>query len=509
MRPSLLFAFSGAAVVISACSSSETPERRNEATTERVERVGRQSSAVINGMLDTTHPAVVAILLKSGDSEGLCSGTIVKVDATRHIGWVATAAHCVDTPPIFVLQGADFSDAANTLRYDVIDYKADSRWSGSIPSDYDLAVIRIAGVDASTPTIPLVTSPDGLTVGKAVVSVGFGRTSLTAPTMPEDQNTQRWRVAKQLSEVGSRIAFTQSASGICQGDSGGPVIVTTASGERVAGIHSYVEGDCDGTGVSCRVTTGASFFATELTKALPADSCDLCEKIASSGNGLCITASKNCQADPQCGGYYQCLVDGGTKAQCLTKFPKAEGPFNAAANCTCTQACTTQCKGTFECVNAPKCGYKLPAGACTTCTESGCCDEALACASDGTCYLCLKTSDAAAECKTNAARKAMATCVANKCKTECAGSGLDTGAEPVSEEPVVDPEAPVGGGGGTTTTTTTEGCSIGAVGVSGGGGVRDTGRVPSFGLVLLGLGAFGALARVRRARARARRSSRC
>jgi hypothetical protein len=344
----------------------------------------------------------------------------------------------------------------------VIDYAADSRWTGQIPSLYDIAMIRIAGVDAATPTIPLVTAPDNLTVGKAVVSVGYGRTTAAEPSPTDVQNSSRWRVSKNLSDVGNVIAFTQTTSGICQGDSGGPVIVATAGGERVVGIHSYVEGGCTGRGVSCRVTIGDTFFSNQLAKPLPPDSCELCEKIANSGNGLCITASRNCEADPQCNGYYQCLVDGGTKAACLVKFPKAEGPFNATANCTCTQACATQCKGTFQCINTPKCGYKLPAGDCTKCTEAACCDEALACASDGTCYLCLKTNDAAAECATNAARKTMATCVANKCKTECAGSGLDTGAEPTAEEPVVDPNAAAPGGGGGTTTTTTEGCSVGA-----------------------------------------------
>ena len=149
------------------------------------------------------------------------------------------------------------------------------------------------------------------------------------------------------------------------------------------------------------------------------------------------------------------------RSSCLTKFPKAEGPFNVAANCQCSQACVTECKGTFECLNAPKCGYKLPAGQCAVCTESACCDETLACASDGACYVCLKTKDAAAECATNPARKAMAACVASKCQTPCAGTGLDTGADPAADpaaEPAADPAntaAP-----GSTTTTTTSGCSM-------------------------------------------------
>ena len=453
MRASSLLAVPFVALVLAACSSGSPPaEVRGSA-----ERVGATSSAVINGQLDTTHQAVVAIVLQSGSQGGLCSGTIVKTDPVSHIGWVVAAAHCVDLPPVYVLQGDDFSQAGGVLRYDVIDYKADSRYGGSVGSPYDFAVLRIAGVDATTPTLPLASASDGLAVGTSVLSVGYGRTTLIA-SGAGTENTVRRRVAKQLGQVGQMIAYDMSTSGICQGDSGGPVLVGSPGSEKVVGVHSYVQGDCNGTGVSGRVSFGLSFLSGELAKAVPTEDCTLCGQIANSGNGACAAATRTCLADKECGGYYECLSSGGTKASCLVKFPKAEGPFNAAANCQCTKACTTACKGTFECVNTPKCGYKLPTGACTTCTEGACCDEALACASDGACYVCLKTNDAAAECATNAARKAMATCVASKCKTECAGSGLDTGADPAAD-PGADPDAGATGAS-PTTTTTTSGCSL-------------------------------------------------
>jgi MYXO-CTERM domain-containing protein len=380
---------------------------------------------------------------------------------------------------VFVLQGDDFSQTGGVLRYDVIDYKADPRYGGAVGSPYDFAVLRIAGVDATTPTIPLASASDGLTIGTNVLSVGYGRTTLIA-SGPGTENTVRRHVAKQLGQVGQMIAYDMSSSGICQGDSGGPVLVGSPGSEKVVGVHSYVQGDCNGTGVSGRVSFGLSFIAGEIAKAVPTEDCALCGQIASSGNGTCAAATRSCLADKECGGYYECLSSGATKASCLVKFPKAEGPFNAAANCQCTQACTAQCKGTFECVNTPKCGYKLPAGACTTCTESACCDQALACASDGTCYVCLKTNDAAPECATNAARKAMATCVASKCNAECAGSGLATGADPVADPDAgTDPASAAGPGGGSTTTTTS-GCSI-----------THTSSSPSFGLVAFAAALLG------------------
>lgn len=455
MRASfLLGVLPAVALSLAACGASDVPTTDGRA----VEPIGKTSSAVINGQLDTTHQAVVAIVLQQGQQGGLCSGTIVKTDPATHIGWVVAAAHCVEIPPVFVLQGDDFSQS-NVLRYDVIDYKADSRWAGQVGSPYDFAVLRIAGVDASTPTIPLVGASDGLAVGTPVLSVGYGRTSLIA-SGAGTENTVRRHVSKTLGQVGQMIAYDMQNSGICQGDSGGPVIVTSGGVEKVAGVHSYVQGDCNGTGVSGRVSFDLSFLSGEIAKPTPTQDCDLCGKIYNSGNGQCAAATKKCLLDKECGGYYQCLSGGASKQSCLTKFPKAEGPFNVAANCTCTQACATECKGTIECAGTPKCGYKLPAGSCATCTESACCDETLACAADGACYVCLKTKDAAAECATNAARQKMATCVASKCKTECQGSGLDTGANPAAADPATTDPASGAAPASTGTTTTTTGCAM-------------------------------------------------
>lgn len=428
----------------------------------------RSSSAVINGTADTTHEAVVAVISQSAGQGGACTGTIVKVDATRKVGWVVTAAHCVDLAPVLVLQGPDYA-SADALRYEVVDYEADPRYGGQAGSPYDFAVVRIAGVDGSTPTIALVTNPDGLGNGTPVRSVGYGMTTPNPPSNPEDANTKRWYVDKTLNSVTStKIGYSMTTSGICQGDSGGPVLVKSGGVERVAGVHSYVSGACTGSGAqgtSGRVAAGLSFFADELAKSIPKEDCALCEKIANSGTQECATYLAKCFADKECKGYYDCLSNGSSKATCLSKFPKAEGPFNAAVNCTCTRACADKCADEFQCKTTPKCGFKLPAGDCTTCTEGACCAETLDCAADGTCYLCLKTKDADESCADNPARKKLATCVANSCKDECAGSGLDTGAEPTAGG-----EGDGAGGAGGKTVTTTEGCAVSPAGGSRSGG---------------------------------------
>jgi len=429
----------------------------------RGEQVGRTSSSVINGSLDTEHPAVVALILAQGSQGGLCSGTIVKKDVQRGIGWVATAAHCVEVSPALVIQAQDFA-SADAIRYEVIDYEADPRYSPQ-SGRYDFAMVRIAGVDESTPVIPLTTAPDGLRVGTAVTSVGFGRTSLSEPTSPDDHNTQRRVVQKTLGDVTTTlIGYEMRTRGICQGDSGGPVLVGTGSSQRVVGIHSFVQGDCDGDGYSARVTAGLAFFEQELGKALPAESCGLCEKIANSGTQECAAMGASCLADKDCRGYYECLAGGKKTADCVKEYPLAEGPYLAAANCICTRACADLCSKSPSCTFVPKCGYEVDKGECATCVEGSCCQEELDCASDGQCYVCLKNNDADPKCATNAARKKLATCAASKCATECADSPIQTGADDVpSEDEGAPSDAPRGG----TTTVTRTGCSTAPGGSSG------------------------------------------
>ena len=458
MRWSLSLVVTLTALVAVACSSSDPH-------ISPPEPVAQVASPVINGNLDTTHQAVVALVLQQGSEGGLCSGSIVKVDTTRHIGWVLTAAHCVEIPPVYVIQGNDF-EGSEIIRYDVIDYAADPGYSGDAGSPNDFAVVRIAGVDASTPLLPMVGAADGLAAGTPVVSVGYGRTTLIS-SGATDRNSVRRNVSKTLSQVTqAQIAFSMTQSGICQGDSGGPVLVSSGGVEKVAAVHSYVQGDCNGQGVSGRVSFGLGWINGQLTQPLPTEDCALCEKIANSGTSVCATLTKRCLADKACNGYYRCISAGGSKASCFEKFPTAEGPFNAAANCACTTACASTCGATIACKKVPKCGYKVSSEACATCSEGACCDETLACSADGECYVCLKSGDKEPGCATNAARKKLATCAASKCNSECAGSGLDTGAEPVPPED--DGGAPPPAAPTTTTTTTTSGCAVATARTAGG-----------------------------------------
>ncbi|MCL2723857.1 MAG: S1 family peptidase [Polyangiaceae bacterium] len=421
----------------SACSKLSSVDASNE------NDIGRSSSPIINGTVDNTHTAVVAIISTSSNQTGLCSGTMIKVDPDNHIGWVLTAAHCVKLAPTVALQSTDFS-SASAIRYYVIDYAADPRYQlgGDAGQPYDVAVVRVGGVDTNTPVIPITDVSDGLEVGSPVTAIGFGRTTLLEAGT--NTNTERMSAPLVVGDIDStQIAYDLSTHGICEGDSGGPDLFNQGGENRVVGIHSFIAGDCNGAGVSGRVSGNLDFIQTQLDKPLPERTCQTCSAIVQSGNQECAAITNRCRSNPDCAGFYSCpgATTASGQAACLQEFPQAEGPVVAASECPCNRSCADVCGGTSACADVPACGEALPAGACASCMQSICCQQALDCQADGTCHLCLRNNDQDPSCQSNDARRALATCAINNCNIECSGT------EFVRDLGVASPSSPSASGG--------------------------------------------------------------
>lgn len=501
MRPSSLIAASLVTTLGIACSSVDPDGERGS--------IGSVSSPIVNGQVDTTHQAVVAIAGQNALGQGgLCSGTIVKVDPASRVGWVLTAAHCTEMAPVMALQGNDYS--TSTLQYAVIDYKADGRYQlgGAADQPYDVAVVRIAGVDATTPTIGLPSSADGLAVGTTLTAVGYGKTSAS-----DDKNTLRRRVSVSIGQLSStQIAYGYHPGGTCGGDSGGPALLASGGVEKVVGITSYGDSGCSVTSVSGRASANLAFINAELAKALPAPTCDLCQKASFSGKQRCAQMTSACLADSDCKALYDCLASATTASaqqSCLSAHPTSKGKIIVIQECGCTDACATVCASDASCKDLPKCGFSFESGGCATCAETSCCQEMYDCTADGACFRCIETGDASASCASNAARKKLAACMSKSCSAECAEAGEGPGAGPgagpgsgaggategdgeddAEEEASGDPAA---GGSGTKTVTTT-GCSLASLPSR-----RAPGGTTTLALVV---GLAATAARRRRARAR-------
>jgi len=397
---------------------------------QQEERTASTSQAIIGGSADTTHDAVVAQL----QDQGLCSGTFIKVDATTGVGYILTAAHCVTQAPKVVIQGPSVQ-APTALTYDVLDYASHPSYTGEVDSNFDIAVVRVAGADASTPVIPILRpAQDNLSAGKTIVSVGFGKTS---PSDTEDLDPIRKKISLSVGSVSStKLSFSYQNGGTCQGDSGGPVLYTVGGKEYVAGIHSYVVGGCTNGAVSGRVSAAVAFIDQELAKQ-PAGikPCDQCQKNLFSGKNVCATAQRECLGDPTCAAYSECLgkcSNAACRSACDKQYPLGVGPLRAVGFCACDNGCKSLCG--LSCSSAPKCGIVRSNSKCDTCLDASCCDETNFAADDGLGYQCLSTKGAFTGCSGSKTYQAVLKCQAQKCKDAC------------SDEPAPPPEEGETGG---------------------------------------------------------------
>src|SRR5579863_5480474 len=84
--------------------SNPAPDAASAAT-----QLGSERSAIAYGTVDSTHTAVVSVLIPMGSqSFGECSGTVVQVSGGN--AYVLTAAHCCNmATPTIVVAGSNYS----------------------------------------------------------------------------------------------------------------------------------------------------------------------------------------------------------------------------------------------------------------------------------------------------------------------------------------------------------------------------------------------------------------
>jgi hypothetical protein len=229
-----VFALAAALPFVVACSDDRGPFS---------ERIGEDQAAIINGIPDTTHDAVVALF---GSFSG-CSGTVIEANASGV--YVVTAAHCFEQDTIQqVVVGDNYQAAEDVL--DVVDWQQHPQWN---PNDlaFDFAVLRASG-GFGHPVLPVLTpAEDTIGVGEPLTHVGYGLLS-----SPNGSTTSRHYGNNNVSEVAQiQIAYAQPTTGPCSGDSGGASIVDLGGGERLAGVISFGDPDCAQYGVSGRVSS--------------------------------------------------------------------------------------------------------------------------------------------------------------------------------------------------------------------------------------------------------------
>jgi MYXO-CTERM domain-containing protein len=260
-------------------------------------RVQRASSAIYHGTLDTTHQGIAALESKVvGGQYYDCTGSIIKVDVATGLGYMLTAAHCVNDamfPPATVIIG---NNSASGKKYKVTNFAKHPNYNANTQV-YDFGMVTFSGADATTPVYPVLTKAnDTLAKGSDVLFVGYGVTDTN------QNNTLRYQVGGTLDSVTNlTVHYLQTAGGPCEGDSGGPAFVTIGGVEYVAAVTSYGDQACVQFGVSGRVSavndwidmyTGGGTGAGGSTGAGGTTGAG-----GSSAGGLCATkATWNCDA---------------------------------------------------------------------------------------------------------------------------------------------------------------------------------------------------------------------
>ncbi|MBU0608608.1 MAG: trypsin-like serine protease [Armatimonadetes bacterium] len=189
------------------------------------------SPFIVNGQIDTGHPAVGK--LYAGGSA--CTATLVGTKT------VLTAGHCVD--------GGSIRFEVGGYKYNAAQVKRHEYYGGGNSNDVALVILS----QAVTNVTPMPIATKAPTVGQNIVLVGFGNTSEGSG----NYGTKRMGNNTISSLGNTTLSFNGSSgakSNICNGDSGGPTFAEYGAGnEVVIGVHSTKAGTCGYGGTDMRV----------------------------------------------------------------------------------------------------------------------------------------------------------------------------------------------------------------------------------------------------------------
>jgi hypothetical protein len=227
-----------------------------------------RAEAIINGTLDTEHPAVGTVV----DATFSTMSSAVLIDPR----WVLTSASFASglTSGSYLV-GADWSDPDTTFAfYKVIPHPSYDPGTAA----YNIALIALSNPITGVTPIPILTTPASLQVGMPLQYVGFG------PSTWYGSDTQRRHCTNYLEAVYAREFSTDGTAGgsaPTSGDAGGPALLSIGGQEYIAGITSY------GTEMGyATVATRVTSFVTWIQQTMAANPLAVPGADVPSGTGL-------------------------------------------------------------------------------------------------------------------------------------------------------------------------------------------------------------------------------
>lgn len=193
---------------------------------------------IINGEKTSDYEAVGLIYHESGNSGGLCSGTLV------HKQWIITAAHCVESmegngDTYFML--GDNWDSNQSRWEEVTEMHRHPDYSGSNSGYHDIGVMKLFRTVSNVALMPV--NKDRLSnsvlEGELVRYVGFGNNDDKGGGSGTKRTTE-----VPIYYIDSRVIYTHDDTGqdrnICSGDSGGATLMPRSDGElELVGVNAF------------------------------------------------------------------------------------------------------------------------------------------------------------------------------------------------------------------------------------------------------------------------------
>jgi len=191
-------------------------------------------AAIINGTIDSGHPAVGLLNLPGG---GYCTATLI---GTRT---ALTAGHCVEEGAVSLTLGGYPYPVDRVLAHpgyrtgSIPDMPSTLNWTNTDMLMDDVGLVFLKNAVGIVP-VPIATAAPSLK--QPLTLVGYGLTA-SGDTSPAEK-----RVATNIvGALGVSYFFystTPTESGLtCNGDSGGPSLTLEAGEERILGVHSMVD----------------------------------------------------------------------------------------------------------------------------------------------------------------------------------------------------------------------------------------------------------------------------